>query len=79
MSSSEGIIRKVAIGPDYRNCMQYVVGGKIGEGEIHSIRQTGGEEFCIYLLMEGKVKLWKKLQNQTIHVEYDLDFNDSAI
>jgi hypothetical protein len=73
-------IRKISIGPDYKNnAMHYIVGQKVlGDSNlIHLIKRDPDTFFIkIYIInKKGEIVLWKEL-NQTIpiSIEFNIDF-----
>jgi hypothetical protein len=73
-------IRKISIGPDYKNgAMHYIVGQKVlnDTQEIHLIKQDDERQSIkIYIVNDkGEVVLWKEF-NDTIPVsiEYNINF-----
>ena len=72
-----GIIRKVSIGPDYKNAMHFQVGQTVikGEAEISNIilDPTTGN-INIYISSKDEIHLWKSL-NSTIPVTVEYDIN----
>lgn len=73
-------IRKISIGPDYKNgAMHYIVGQKVlGESnEIHLIKQDKDSgEIMIYIINDkSEVVLWKKFNTTVpISVEFNINF-----
>jgi hypothetical protein len=73
-------IRKISIGPDYKNnAMHYIVGQKIlnDSNEIHLIkRDSDNFSIKIYIInKKGEIVLWKEF-NKTIpiSIEFNIDF-----
>lgn len=71
-------IRKISIGPDYKNAMHYVVGQEVLRGayRIHLIAFTENLSHEIWIENdEHEIILWKSF-NSTIPVsiEYNIDF-----
>ena len=73
-------IRKISIGPDYKNnAMHYIVGQKIlnDSNEIHLIkRDFDNFSIKIYIInKKGEIVLWKEF-NRTIpiSIEFNIDF-----
>jgi len=73
-------IRKISIGPDYKNnAMHYIVGQKIlnDSNEIHLIkRDCDNFSIKIYIInKKGEIVLWKEF-NKTIpiSIEFNIDF-----
>ena len=73
-------IRKVSIGPDYKNSsMHYIVGQKVlgDTNEIHLIKHdTDKNSFKIYIVNEKQeVVLWKEFTStMPISIEYNINF-----
>lgn len=73
-------IRKISIGPDYKNgAMHYIVGQKVlGESnEIHLIKQDKDSgEIMIYIINDkSEIVLWKKFNTTVpISVEFNINF-----
>lgn len=73
-------IRKISIGPDYKNnAMHYIVGQKIlGDShEIHLIKYNElKDSIKIYIINEKKeVILWKEFTStMPISIEYNINF-----
>lgn len=73
-------IRKISIGPDYKNgAMHYIVGQKVlGESnEIHLIKQDKDSgEIMIYIINDkSEIVLWKKFSTTVpISVEFNINF-----
>lgn len=73
-------IRKISIGPDYKNnAMHYIVGQKVlGDSNlIHLIKRDNDTmSIKIYIInTKGEIVLWKEF-NQTIpiSIEFNIDF-----
>jgi len=73
-------IRKISIGPDYKNgAMHYIVGQKIlgDSNEIHLIKYNEEKESVqIYIINEKKeVVLWKEFTfTVPISIEFNINF-----
>lgn len=73
-------IRKISVGPDYKNgAMHYIVGQKIlGESnEIHRIRYNNERQSIQIFIINKKeeVVLWKEFtQSIPISIEFNIDF-----
>lgn len=73
-------IRKISIGPDYKNsAMHYIVGQRIlGDShEIHVIKYNESKDSIrIYIINEKKeVILWKEFTStMPISIEYNINF-----
>lgn len=73
-------IRKIAIGPDYKNgAMHYVVGQKVlgDTNEIHLIRHDDkSQSVKIYIINDKQeVTLWKEFSSTVpISIEYNINY-----
>jgi hypothetical protein len=72
-------IRKISIGPDYKNgAMHYLVGQKVlgDTNEIHLIKQVVEDNsILIYIINEKKeIVLWKQF-NGTIPISIEFNIN----
>jgi hypothetical protein len=72
-------IRKISVGPDYKNgAMHYIVGQKVLEGtqEIHLIKYDDiKKSIKIYIINDKKeVVLWKEF-NDTVPVSIEYNIN----
>jgi len=72
-------IRKISIGPDYKNgAMHYLVGQKVlgDSNEIHLIKQVVEDNsILIYIINEKKeIVLWKQF-NRTIPISIEFNIN----
>lgn len=72
-------IRKISIGPDYKNgAMHYIVGQKVlnDSHSIHLIKyDEDRQSFKIYVEADNEVYLWKEFtSNIPISVEYNINF-----
>lgn len=72
-------IRKISIGPDYKNgAMHYIVGQKVlgDSNEIHLIKyEDATNSILIYIINEKKeVVLWKQF-NSTIPISIEFNIN----
>lgn len=72
-------IRKVSIGPDYKEgAMHYLVGQGVlnNTNEIHCIRQISTGCIEIYIVnKKNEVVLWKKFNHSMpISIEYNINF-----
>ena len=70
-------IRKVCIGPNYKDCMCYLVGQAVlGNSHfIHLIKyndETGG--ILIYIEQDNVVVLWKEFIAMPTSLEYNINF-----
>jgi hypothetical protein len=73
-------IRKIAIGPDYKNgAMHYIVGQKVlgDTHEIHLIRHNARTSFIEIYIINGKqeIMLWKSFNlSMPISIEYNINY-----
>ena len=70
-------IRKVSIGYDYKNSMNYVVGQKaLNTYTIRVIRQEKDGSFSVYLEnYKDEVVLWKSFNvSMPVSIEYNLNY-----
>ena len=72
------VIRKISIGPDYKNeAMHYSVGQQVyGGHEIsHILLDTIDNTYNIHIKKNDEVMPWKKFNsNMAITVEFDLEY-----
>lgn len=72
------IIRKVSIGSDYKNAMNYMHGQSVLQGNyvIHLIKQeVSSNDIEIFIERDNEVVLWKKINgNMPFIIEYNIDF-----
>lgn len=71
------IIRKLSLGADYKNAMNYMHGQSVLQGNyvIHLIKQVENEDIEIYIEKDNEVVLWKKINgNMPFSIEYNIDF-----
>jgi len=68
-------IRKISIGPDYKDSMSYSLNQSCirGDHEISRIKQTGPEEYEIEVQKADIIQTWKKVQNMPVVIEYKID------
>jgi hypothetical protein len=73
-------IRKISIGPDYKNgAMHYIVGQKVlnDTNEIHLIKHNSNtNSILIYIINQRKeIILWKEFNSTIpISIEYNINF-----
>lgn len=71
------LIRKVSIGPDYKNAMHFQVGQTVikGEASISNILLNPmSGHISIYISSKDEVHLWKSLNSSVpVVIEYDID------
>jgi len=71
------VIRKISVGADYKNAMNYMHNQSVLQGnyKIHLIRQTDAGDIEIYIEANDEVVLWKKINgNMPFLIEYNIDF-----
>jgi hypothetical protein len=71
------IIRKIAVGPDYKSAMHYVVGQEVfGNCKIVEILHNSGEQrFDIWVQKGKEIYLWKSFSNSVpTSIEYNINF-----
>ena len=67
-------IRKLTIGPDLKNGMNYIVGQEVyGGHQITDIIEKNGK-FEIYIKKGAEQKPWLTITNQNVKVEYNLEY-----
>ena len=67
-------IRKLTVGIDYKNAMNYTVGQAVYGGHTISAILDEGEKFSIYIESEAQQKIWKDVyKTMGVSVEFDLD------
>ena len=67
-------IRKLTIGPDVKNGMNYIVGQEVyGGHKITDILEKNGK-FEIYIKKGHEQKPWLTISNQNVKVEYNLEY-----
>ena len=72
-------IRKISVGPDYKNgAMHYVSGQEVLNGKyvIHLIQfDTTQVSYKIWIERDNEILLWKELNaNMPVSVEYNINF-----
>lgn len=73
------LIRKIAVGHDYKNSMNYLVGQSVLGNSylIHEINQDSDGSICIWIKnqMNGEIIRWKRFNsNMPISFEFNIDF-----
>lgn len=70
------IIRKIAIGPDYKQAMAYQVGQVVlTDYVIHDIKQNNDGSLDVYICKGDEVIQWKSFSNTVpVSIEYKIDF-----
>lgn len=70
------IIRKISVGPDYKNSMHYSVGQEVLDRSysIYDITKDN-DGHKVWIIKLGEIVLWKTFsQNMPVSVEYKIDF-----
>lgn len=68
------MIRKISIGPDYKNAMHYHVGQTFGPVTIDTIRKEAPLHYAIYVRNDlNEISLWKEIVGMPVVVEKDLN------
>lgn len=72
-------IRKISIGPDYKNgAMHYIVGQRILNEtyEIYLIKHDSYNNLCVYIInKKSEVVLWKQFSStMPISIEFNIDY-----
>ncbi len=70
-------IRKISIGYDYKNSMNYIVGQKaLNHYTIHVIRQEDDGTISVWLENEkNEVVLWKSFNiSMPVSIEYNINY-----
>jgi hypothetical protein len=73
------LIRKIAVGSDYKNAMNYVVGQTVlgGTHTVYSISESKEGSVSVWVYNEElkEATVWKKFNKNTpVHFEYNIDF-----
>ena len=71
------LIRKIAVGPDYKNAMHCEVGQNVIKGKyrIHSIEEQS-EGYIVRIVQDNVVVDWKKVNLQMpVHIEYNIIYD----
>ena len=71
-----GLIRKISIGPDYKNAMHYSIGQEVYGGHtIVDIKRNDEGTTIIMIEKDKEVKVWKTFnKNVAISTEDNLDY-----
>lgn len=71
------VIRKVSIGPDYKDAMHFQTGQTVimGKATIENIiRDPHSLEISVYILSKDEYHLWKSFSKDIpVVIEYDID------
>jgi hypothetical protein len=72
------MIRKIAVGPDYKEAMHYVVGQSVVDGRytIEAILHNRDEsQYEIWVRDSDGVRKWKSFNQHTpVHIEYKTNY-----
>lgn len=72
------MIRKIAIGPDYKDAMHYVVGQGVVDGRYKIeaiIHDKEAGQYDIYVRDNDGIRKWKSFnQNTPVHLEYKTNY-----
>lgn len=71
------VIRKISIGSDYKNSMNYVVGQKVisDQYSIHEIRQLAEGIEVWVISLENEIVKWKAFNStMPVSIEYNINF-----
>lgn len=71
------LIRKISVGPDYKNSMHYTVGQRVlGDNYvIHLIKSDEIGNVSIFIESNGEVVLWKMINcNTPYQLEANIEF-----
>jgi hypothetical protein len=69
------LIRRISVGPDFKNAMNYIVGQKVvGESIISQIKLTEGTIDIWIKNDKGESVMWKSFTStMPISIEYNID------
>jgi hypothetical protein len=71
------IIRRVSVGPNFKEAMNYLVGQEVmkGTGVVDTIRRLDDGDVQVWVLKGKEIYLWKTISSaMPITIEYDLNF-----
>lgn len=75
------LIRKIVVGTDPLKGLAYVVGQEVGRSKIDSIvfderylATHSSERYNIYIKDQRGIMLWKRIQHQSVIVEFSCEF-----
>jgi hypothetical protein len=72
------LIRKISVGPDYKNSMTYTCGASVlsGEYNVRSISRDDQGEISVYIINGiNEIFLWKTFTSSIpVHIEYNINF-----
>lgn len=70
------MIRKIVIGPDYKQGMSFTIGQSFGGVIVDTIRRMVGENTTYYEIYvkdsSGAIMLWKVFENMPVSIEMDI-------
>lgn len=70
----QNTIRKLTVGTDYKNAMNYTVGQTVYGGHTIVGIFDEGDKFTIYIESDGLDKMWKDVyKSMGVSAEFDLD------
>jgi hypothetical protein len=76
------LIRKIVVGTDPLKGLAYVIGQDVGRSKIDAIvfderylSTHGKERYNIYIKDSRGIMLWKRIQHQSVIVEFSCEFN----
>jgi hypothetical protein len=69
-------IRKISVGPDYKDAMHYSVGQEVYGGHtISNIIQSSDKTVTVFIKKLGEQKMWKQFNpSVAISLEFDLEY-----
>ena len=72
-------IRKISVGPDYKDAMHYIVGHEVlgGSHKIEAIllEDDGSIEIYIRNIEHNTIKMWKSFTSTVpVSIEYNINF-----
>ncbi len=75
------VIRKIVVGPNPKDAMAYFVGMRAGQSRVSLIEEDDSALFShnirkynIYIEDDDASYLWKSIENLSVVVEYDCNF-----
>lgn len=69
------LLRKISVGPDFKNAMHYEVGGLVINRQVeitNLIEETDGS-VSMYVSYNGETQIWKNFRDMPIVKEYMID------
>lgn len=68
------MIRRISIGPDYKNAMHYSIGQQFGGNIIEAIVKVNPNHYEVYFKNSyDEVTKWKDVVNMPVVIEHDQD------